>query len=187
VSDKDQNNDIPENEVIDENQSVEVSDDSIEIEADISPIEVLEEEVGQLKDQMLRVQAEAANTRRRAEIDVQNAHKFGQEKLIKDLLLVADNLERGLKAIDQDDEAMKAVVEGIELTHKSLVDTLKKHQCEAIDPTGEPFDPQNHQAMAMVPNPDVEPNTVIDVMQKGYILHGRVIRPAMVVVSKEAE
>lgn len=187
VSDKDQNQDVPENEAVDVSEVIENEEEKFDIDEMLSPTEALEEEIGQLKDQMLRVQAEAANTRRRAEIDVQNAHKFGQEKLIKDLLLVADNLERGLSAIDTDDEAMKAIVEGIELTHKSLIDTLKKHQCEAINPVGEPFDPQNHQAMAMVPNPDVEPNTVIDVMQKGYVLHGRVIRPAMVVVAKAAE
>ena len=153
-------------------------------EARDEEIDKLNDEIGQLKDQMLRVQAEAANIKRRAEIDVQNAHKFGQEKIVKDLLQVADNLERGLAAIDVEDEALKAVVEGIELTLKSLIDAFAKHNIEAIDPTGHPFDPNHHQAMAMVPNPEVEPNTVIETMQKGYSLHGRVVRPAMVVVAK---
>ena len=82
---------------------------------------------------------------------------------------------------------MKSIAEGVELTHKSLLDALSKHNVEAVDPTGEPFDPNLHQAMTMVPNPDMEPNTVMDVMQKGYTLSGRLIRPAMVVVSKAPE
>ena len=150
-------------------------------------VDALNEEIGQLKDQMLRVQAEAANIRRRAEIDVQNAHKFGQEKLVKDLLQVADNLERALSAIDPDDAAIKALAEGVELTLKSFIDGLAKHKVEAVNPVGEPFDPNLHQAMTMVPNPELEPNTVMDVMQKGYTLHGRIVRPAMVVVSKAVD
>lgn len=175
-------------------QANEAVDVSVEEAIELSPEEMLEaqieglnDEVGQLKDQMLRVQAEAANIRRRAEIDVQNAHKFGQEKLVKDLLQVADNLERALSAIDPDDEAVKPLAEGVELTLKSFIDNLAKHKVEAVNPVGEPFDPNLHQAMTMVPNPDLEPNTVMDVMQRGYTLHGRIVRPAMVVVSKAAD
>ncbi len=98
-----------------------------------------------------------------------------------------DNLERALDNMNVEDEALKSVVEGIELTLKSFQDTLTKHSVIAVNPAGEPFDPQQHQAMTMVPNPDVEPNTVIDVFQKGYTLHGRLVRPAMVVVSKAAD
>lgn len=136
------------------------------------------------KEQVLRSQAEAQNARRRAEQDVEKAHKFGQEKLLSDLLPVVDNLERALASIDTEDQAFKPVTEGIELTLKSFVDVLAKYKVEPVDPQGEPFDPQLHQAMTMVPNPDVEPNTVIDVFQKGYTLNGRLVRPAMVVVSK---
>ena len=82
------------------------------------------------------------------------------------------------------DEAAKSIAEGVELTLKGLLDAMKKYNIEAVDPAGEPFDPQLHQAMTMVENPDVEPNTVISVMQKGYTLNGRLIRPAMVMVSK---
>lgn len=136
------------------------------------------------KEQVLRSQAEAQNARRRAEQDVEKAHKFGQEKLLGDLLPVVDNLERALASIDTQDQAFKPVTEGIELTLKSFVDVLAKYKVEPVNPQGEPFDPQLHQAMTMVPNPDVEPNTVIDVFQKGYTLNGRLVRPAMVVVSK---
>ncbi len=136
------------------------------------------------KEQVLRSQAEAQNARRRAEQDVEKAHKFGQEKLLSDLLPVVDNLERALASIDTQDQAFKPVTEGIELTLKSFVDVLAKYKVEPVDPQGEPFDPQLHQAMTMVPNPEVEPNTVIDVFQKGYTLNGRLVRPAMVVVSK---
>ncbi len=148
-------------------------------------MEALADELVGARDQLIRTQAEMQNVRRRAELDVEKAHKFGQEKLVNDLLPIVDNLERALACIDIADEAFKPVVEGIELTLKSFVDTLTRHNIESIDPMGEPFDPQLHQAMAMVPNPDVEPNTVINVFQKGYSLHGRLVRPAMVVISKD--
>lgn len=136
------------------------------------------------KEQSLRSQAEAQNARRRAEQDVEKAHKFGLEKMVNDLLPVVDNLERALAAIDQTNEALLPIVEGIQLTHKSFVDALARHQVVVVNPEGEPFDPNLHQAVSAVPNPDVEPNSVLNVFQKGYTLHGRLVRPAMVVVSK---
>jgi molecular chaperone GrpE len=144
----------------------------------------LEAELARAKEDVLRAQAEMQNVRRRAQMDVEKAHKFGQEKLISDLLAVVDNLERALASMDANDENTKAVLEGVELTLKSLVDTLKRHNVETVDPEGQPFDPALHQAMTAVENPDLEPNTVMNVFQKGYTLHGRLIRPAMVVVSK---
>ena len=140
------------------------------------------------KDEVLRVQAEMQNLRRRTEQDVEKAHKYGQEKLSAELLAVMDNLERALQVnMDRDDEAVKGLLQGVELTLKSFIDCFKKFGIEQIDPFGEPFDPQLHQAMSMQENPNVEPDTVTAVMQKGYTLHGRVIRPAMVMVSKGAE
>lgn len=136
------------------------------------------------KESSLRAQADAQNARRRAEQDVEKAHKFGLEKLINDLLPVVDNLERALTSIDASNEAFTAVIEGIQLTHKSFVDALARHQVLVVNPEGEPFDPNLHQAVSAVPNPDVEPNTVLNCFQKGYTLHGRLVRPAMVVVSK---
>ncbi|GAB2508429.1 nucleotide exchange factor GrpE [Microbulbifer agarilyticus] len=144
----------------------------------------LHQQLADHKDMVLRAQADVQNARRRAQQDVEKAHKFGQEKLLKELLPVVDNLERALATIDKDDEAQKAVREGIELTQKSFIDTLTKSGMELIDPAGEPFDPELHQAMTQIPNGDVEPNTVLDVFQKGYRLNGRLLRPAMVVVSK---
>lgn len=136
------------------------------------------------KEQSLRAQAEAQNMRRRAEQDVEKAHKFGLEKMVNDLLPVVDNLERALSTIDASNEAFAAFAEGIQLTHKSFIDALARHQVAVVAPEGEPFDPNLHQAVSAVPNPDVEPNTVINCFQKGYTLHGRLVRPAMVVVSK---
>ena len=104
-----------------------------------------------------------------------------------ELLSVLDNLERALAAAsDSEDESVKAIHEGVDLTLKSFIDCFNKFNIEAVDPLGEPFDPDLHQAMSIQENADVEPNTVIAVMQKGYTLHGRVIRPAMVMVSKAA-
>lgn len=157
---------------------------SAENEAASSPeIQTLIDEIAALKEQALRSHAEAQNARRRAEQDVEKARKFALEKFVGELLPVADNLERAIASGDKEDEAQKAVLEGVELTYKALLDTLKKFQVEPIDPEGEPFNPELHQAMSMVPNPDVEPNTVLNVFQKGYTLYGRLVRPAMVVVS----
>lgn len=148
-------------------------------------IEELQARLTQANEQVLRAQADAQNAMRRAEKDIEKAHKFGQEKLIGDLLAVVDNLERALGAVPEtDQESVKALAEGVELTLKSLVDALKNHNVEQLDPEGEPFNPELHQAMTTVESRDVEPNTVLKVFQKGYTLHGRLVRPAMVVVSK---
>nr|WP_207951733.1 nucleotide exchange factor GrpE [Pseudomaricurvus alcaniphilus] len=157
------------------------------VDAVQAEIESLNAQLHEAKEQVLRAQADVQNIRRRAEQDVEKAHKFGQEKLVNDLLPVVDNLERALEAMDVDSEALKPVLEGVQLTLKSFHDTLARHKVEAVDPVGEPFDPQKHQAMTMVASPDVEPNTVINVFQKGYTLHGRLVRPAMVVVAKAPE
>ncbi len=137
------------------------------------------------KDEVLRVQAEMQNLRRRTELDVEKAHKFGQEKLSSELLGVMDNLERTIQvSTDKENESVKVLLQGVELTLKSFVDCFRKFNIEQVDPLGAPFDPQQHQAMVMQENPKVEPGTVTAVMQKGYLLHGRVIRPAMVVVAR---
>lgn len=148
-------------------------------------LEKAEEQASRAKDDLLRVQAEMQNLRRRTEQDIEKAHKFGQEKFSIELLAVMDNLERSLEAAgDSEDETVKAISEGVNLTLKSFADCFAKFNIETVDPLGEPFDPQLHQAMSIQENTDSEPNTVIAVMQKGYTLHGRVIRPAMVMVSK---
>lgn len=142
-------------------------------------------EITELKEQQLRIQAEMQNVRRRAEVDVEKAHKFGLEKFASEMLTVVDNLERALAAAG-DEEATQALREGVEMTLSGLLAALDKFQVHAVDPQGEPFDPELHQAMSMVDNPDVEANTVIAVMQKGYTINGRLLRPAMVMVSKGA-
>ncbi|MBJ7539238.1 nucleotide exchange factor GrpE [Marinomonas transparens] len=143
------------------------------------------EEVAHYKEAALRAQADAQNVRRRAEQDVEKAHKFGLEKFAKSVVSVADNLERALTSTPATDEP-DLVREGVELTLKDLLETLSRFEVKVVDPHGEPFNPELHQAMTMVPNPELEPNTVMDVIQKGYTLHGRLLRPAMVVVSSAA-
>ncbi len=141
-----------------------------------------------VKDEILRAQAEIQNIRRRAERDVESAHKFGQEKLIKELLAVVDSLERGIHTVKEQgvelDVTAQTLMQGSELTLKILLDTLGKFNVKQIDPVGELFDPQFHEAMSMIPSADSEPNSVIAVVQKGFTLNDRLVRPAMVVVSK---
>lgn len=137
------------------------------------------------RDTVLRAQAEVQNMRRRCEADVEKAHKFALERFGADLLSVVDNLERALAAVPEaPSEQVQSLSEGVELTLKGFLEVLNKYHLKPISPHGEPFDPQLHQAVATIPNADVEPNTVLEVMQKGYSLNGRVIRPAMVVVAK---
>ena len=144
----------------------------------------LEEQLAAAQDQSLRVAADMQNVRRRAELDVEKAHKFALEKFAADLLPVVDSIERGLEMSDPADEAIKPVRDGMELTLKLLVDTLKRYQMEVLDPHGEPFNAEQHQAMAIQESTEMEPNSVLKVFQKGYLLNGRLLRPAMVVVSK---
>ena len=176
--------DIPADEELSADEEASEKPDSLEEAlAKLAEAELVAEKAG---NDLLRVQAEMQNLRRRTEQDVERAHKYGQEKFSAELLLVMDNLERALdSASQQDDEAVKAICDGVNLTLKSFMDCFAKFNIEVIDPIGEPFDPQLHQAMSIQENPEAEPNTVIAVMQKGYTLHGRVLRPAMVMVSKE--
>jgi molecular chaperone GrpE len=144
----------------------------------------LEEQLAAAKDQSLRVAAEAQNITRRAEQEVDKARKFALEKFAGDLLPVIDSLELALAHSSVEDEQVKKIREGVELTLKMFQDTLKRYNLEAIDPHGQPFNAEHHQAMAMQESADVEPNSVLNVFQKGYLLNGRLLRPAMVVVSK---
>ena len=137
------------------------------------------------KDEAIRAQAEMQNIRRRAELDVSKAHKFGQEKLITELLGLVDNLERAISASKVENATLENLLEGVEMSQTMLLGGLKKFNVEKLDPHGEPFNPELHEAMTAVPHPDMEPNTVMEVFQKGYTLNGRLIRPAMVVVTKE--
>jgi molecular chaperone GrpE len=146
----------------------------------------LETQVEELKEALIRSQADLQNVRRRAERDVENAHKYAVEKFVKDLLAVLDSMDRALELAETTEGFDAAMLEGTQMTHKLLLDTAAKHGVEPINPVGEAFDPQEHQAMSMVESADHEPNTVMAVMQKGYKLEGRVIRAAMVMVTKAA-
>ena len=138
------------------------------------------------KDSVIRAKAEVDNVRRRAAQDVEKARKFALEKFASELLPTVDNLERGLENIDAEDEKQKAIGEGVSLTLQGLITALDKFGVKAVNPQDQPFNPELHQAMSMQEVEGVAPNTVIAVMQKGYELNGRLVRPAMVMVSKAA-
>lgn len=152
-----------------------------------SEIEALKAQAQEFQEQMLRSQAEMQNVRRRAEIDVEKAHKFALEKFVKELLPVADSLEKAVESTEGHEDAGELVAsirEGVEMTLGLFMNSLRKFNVEQLNPVGEPFDPQQHEAMSMVPAPDAEPNSVVAVVQKGYMLNERLVRPAMVVVAK---
>lgn len=136
------------------------------------------------KDSVVRAAAEVDNIRRRAAIDVEKARKFALEKFANELLPVLDNMERALQGTDAEAEATKAIYEGVELTAKSFVSAVEKFGLTQVDPQGEAFNPELHQAIGMQPSTDFAANTVMMVMQKGYTLNERLLRPAMVMVSQ---
>jgi len=138
------------------------------------------------KYSVIHAKAEVDNVRRRSAQDVEKARKFALEKFAAEILTTVDNLERSLQSIDKDNEANKTIIEGVELTLQGLIASLEKFGVKAVDPQDQPFNPEFHQAMSMQEVEGVAPNTVIAVMQKGYELNGRLVRPAMVMVSKAA-
>ncbi|HEJ9486680.1 nucleotide exchange factor GrpE [Proteus sp. GOKU] len=136
------------------------------------------------REAMIRAQAEIENIRRRTQQDVEKAHKFALEKFSNELLPVLDNLERALSAADHENESLKPMIEGLELTLKSFLDAVRKFGIEVVEEKNVVFNPEVHQAMTLIDSPAHESNHVVDVMQKGYTLNGRLLRPAMVIVSK---
>lgn len=139
------------------------------------------EELATAQEEVLRMHADTQNVKRRTQQDVEKAHKFALEKFSESLLPVVDSLERGLESTEEIHGSMK---EGMELTLKLFLDTLKKFNVEQVNPMGVSFDPQLHQAISQIDSADQEPGSVLSVVQKGYTLNGRLIRPAMVVVAK---
>lgn len=177
--------DEPKQDLPDEESMIDQEQGTVAVEEDlVARIASLEEQLATAQDQVLRAAADVQNARRRAEQEVEKAHKFALERFANDLLAVVDSLERGLELSSDEDPAIKPMRDGMELTLKLFSDTLARHQVVAVDPHGEPFNPELHQAMTMEERDSVEPNTVIKVFQKGYTLSGRLLRPAMVVVSK---
>ncbi|MBE9568227.1 MAG: nucleotide exchange factor GrpE [Proteobacteria bacterium] len=160
-------------------ESPEKNADSLEAQ-----LEAAQEKATENWEQFLRAKAEMDNLRRRSVKDVENAHKFGMEKFVNELIPVIDSMALGLAAEDASAESLR---EGMELTKNMLDNMMEKLGIEEVDPLNDKFDPEKHQAMSMQPNAEVEPNTVIAVMQKGYLLNDRLIRPAMVMVSKAPE
>ncbi|MCW8906988.1 MAG: nucleotide exchange factor GrpE [Sedimenticola sp.] len=135
-------------------------------------------------DQLVRIQAQMDNLRKRHEREVENAHKYALERFVNELLPVRDSMEMGLVAANEESSSVEQLREGTELTLKLFSDVMEKFNVVQIDPEGEPFNPELHQAMGMQPRSDVPPNTVVVVVQKGYTLNGRLVRPAMVMVSQ---
>lgn len=152
------------------------------------PVMRLEREAADLKDQLLRALAEAENTRRRAERDVADARRYAVTSFARDMLSVSDNFNRALKSVPEgqiaEDPNVKALLEGIEMTERELLNTLQKHGIVKDDPEGERFDPNKHEALFEVPNESVPNMTIVQVVEPGYLIGERVLRPAKVGVSK---
>jgi len=157
----------------------------IDMVAELSrKLAIAEQTIKDQQDSVIRAKAEMENVRRRATQDVEKAHKFALDKFAEGLLPVIDSMELAISHADQEDEALKPMIEGVELTLKSMLSTIEKFGLTPIDPVEQAFDPEKHQAMSMQVVEGVPANQVIAVMQKGYELNGRLIRPAMVMVSK---
>lgn len=154
-----------------------------------SQLEAARAQAAEAQDRFLRARAETENVRRRAEIDVQNAHKYGLERFVTELLAVRDSLElaRSVDIQAENQTALQKMHEGLDLTLRLMDDVFRKFSVAVVDPKGEKFDPARHHAISMVESSEVPPNHVVTVMQKGYLLHDRVLRPAMVVVARAAE
>ncbi len=145
-----------------------------------------EQTVEEQKDSVVRAKAEVENIRRRSAQEVDKARKFALEKFANELLPVIDNMEMALQHANREDDALASMIEGVELTLKTLIDAVKKFGIEVVDPQDHAFDPEKHQAMGMQEVEGVAANTVVAVLQKGYELNGRLLRPAMVMISKAA-
>ena len=160
-----------------------------EAPAELDPLEVLKAEHLDLKDKYLRLAAEMDNLRRRTEREIKDAKTYATTGFARDMLGVSDNLRRALDAVTAEaraaaDAGLTTLVEGVELTERAMLDALERHGVKKLEPAGQKFDPNFHQAMFEVPNADIPNNTVVQVVQDGYVIGDRVLRPAMVGVSK---
>jgi molecular chaperone GrpE len=158
-------------------------------ESAVDPIAVLEAEKDELRDKFLRLMADMENLRRRTEREVADARTYAVANFARDMLNVADNVRRGIETVSDEtrasaDDSFKSFLEGIELTERDLLKTLERHGVKKLDPMGQKFDPHVHQAMFEVPNPDVPSGTIVQVMQSGFVIGDRVLRPALVGVAK---
>jgi molecular chaperone GrpE len=177
-------NEQPENVEATEEAIVETAQE-VDMVAELSKkLAVAEQKIKDQQDSVIRAKAEMENVRRRAALDVEKAHKFALDKFADGLLPVIDSMELAISHADKEDDALKPMIEGVELTLKSMLSTIEKFGLMPVDPIEQTFDPEKHQAMSMQVVDGVPANQVIAVMQKGYELNGRLIRPAMVMVSK---
>ncbi len=173
-----------ESEVVEE--AAESAGEEISVAELLERLATAEQTVADQKDGVIRAKAEVDNIRRRSAQEVEKARKFALEKFANELLPVIDNMEMALQHANREDEALTSMIEGVELTLKTLIDAVKKFGIEVVSPQDETFDPEKHQAMGMQEVEGVAPNTVVAVLQKGYELNGRLLRPAMVMISKAA-
>ncbi len=187
----DKNQEAAEQEVVTDEIESEGAEKSAEVGAEspgVDELQLMLEDARAKADsnweQLVRAQAELDNLRKRHERDLENAHKFALERFVNDLLPVRDSMELGLSAAAEEGAGVEKIREGAELTLKLFSDVMERFNVVQIDPEGEPFNPEFHQAMSMQPRDDVPPNTVVTVVQKGYTLNGRLVRPAMVMVSQ---
>ena len=169
---------------IDPNATAPAADPAAEIAALQARLIEAEQQVSALRDQNLRTVAEMDNVRKRAEREIATGLKYGADRVLGDLLAVIDSLELGLKAATAPEASAKSIGEGLGLTHKQLLSFFEKHGVKVVDPAGQPFNPELHEAVSAVESADVAPNHVVAVMQKGYRLHERLLRPAMVMVAR---
>jgi len=155
---------------------------------DDEPLEVqlakAQQTIKEYWDQMMRLRAEIDNNRKRAERDIENAHKYATRGLLEDLLPVVDSMEMGQTAAAAENATLESIREGSGMTMAMFMQVLEKNGLQQLDPLGEKFDPEKHQAISMTEAADAESNTIVEVMQKGFLLNDRVVRPAMVVVAK---
>ncbi len=173
---------------IEPGEEVQFSDEN---EGEEEPETTIEEQLEQAQvtikdywDQMMRLRAEIENNRKRAERDVENAHKYAMKNFAEALLPIIDSMEMGMSAAEAENATLQSIREGSELTMNMFIQVLEKQGLTQVDPVGEKFDPEQHQAISMVEDDNAESNTVISVMQKGFLLNDRLVRPAMVVVAK---
>ena len=169
---------------LDPNATAPAADPAAEIAALKAKLAEAEQQVAALRDQSLRAAAETDNVRKRAEREISTSAKYGADRVLGDLLAVIDSLELGLKAADAPEASAKSIGAGLSLTHKQLLSFFEKHGVKVLDPAGQPFNPELHEAVSAVESADVAPNHVVAVMQKGYRLHERLLRPAMVMVAR---
>lgn len=175
---------------LNEEQAAQAADETLEQAQDAVDNDVLallkdaQDEAAKHKDLALRLQADMENLRRRTRLDLEDAHKYALNKFVDALIPAMDSMEMGMDAAAKDEATKESIREGVEMTFKQMLDVLAQFNVERVNPKGEKFNPQEHEAMTMFPSPEHESQTVIDVIQKGYKLNDRLVRPARVIVAQ---